>query len=312
MRVSLVLIIFCLIAACESSTDIIYQPTELKVTVLDDLGVPVKGAQVLIFDNEEALIEFREDGDLTNQDPVLTNDNGQVVYDDLDDQLNYYFFATYRDRSRFVDLENYNSSYAYPGFLAKGSKTKATIQLEQADNIVVFFSLNQNVNQLPIDIFLEGDSVGRISQALDQAPTSPNSSGTLSFRLRDGTTNWYSKSKLGCLWSGQLKLGSEDNFTLQEFGPCESGAVTFWTDGDNSGEGILPIQIRLNDKDVFGSLIKSGTTPTTCFGGLGLSGSREIGTYNYYATSANGQCTWTGSIQIIKGECTLIKLEKCN
>ncbi len=304
--------LFLLILACESSTDIIYQPTDLTLTIQDDRGIVIKGAQVVIFDNEEDFIEFRNTGDLTNQNPVLTDDQGQVVYTNLSEQLNYYFFATYRDRERFVDLENYNKAYAYPGFLIKGSKTRATIKLEQADNIVVFFSLNQNASQLPIDIFLEGDSVGRINQTLEQQPTSPNVGGTISFRLRNGITNWYSKSKLGCLWSGQLALGSEDNFTLQEFGTCESGAVTFWTDGDNDGEGILPIQIRLNDKDDFGSLSKSGTTPGLCFGSQGLSGSRETGSYNYYATSANGLCTWTGSLQVIKGECTLIKLEKCN
>ncbi|MFN5168403.1 MAG: hypothetical protein ACK5DD_02155 [Cyclobacteriaceae bacterium] len=310
MKAQLFLPVLVVLFACESSTDIIYQPTELTLTVLDDRSLPVKGAQILLFTNEDDLNAFKQSGDLSQQQPVLTNDVGQVVFPDLDEQLRYYFFATYRDRTRFVDLENYNSSFAYPGFLIKGSKTRATIQLERADNVVVFYSLTQNQTQLPIDIFLDGDSVGRINQVIDQPPSSPNVSGTVSFRLRDGKTNWYSKSKLGCLWSGQFNLGATDNFTLQEFASCESGAITFWAENGNL-TGVLPIRVTLNDKDNFGNLINESTSVIACFSD-GLSGSREVGFYTYIATSANGQCTWTGSFTVTKGECSIVKLDKCN
>jgi len=310
MKALSISILLGVLLACESSTDIIFQPTELTLTVLDDRGLIVKGAQVLLFTSEQDFHAFKFDGDLTNRTPFLTDDRGQVLFTDLDEKLSYFFFATYRDRSRFVDLENYNRSFAYPGFLIKGSKTFATIQLERSDNLVVFYSLTQNANQLPLDIFLDGDSVGRITQILDQPPTSPNVSGTLSFRLRDGKTNWYGKSRLGCLWSGQFELGSDDNFTLQELVPCESGAITFWTESGNL-DGVLPIAVTLNDKDIFGNLTAEGNAVSTCFTN-GLSGSREVGSYTYVATSANGQCTWTGSLTVVKGECSIIKLEKCN
>jgi hypothetical protein len=309
-NIDFLLLSFLIIVACESSVDILYEPTQLVLTVLDDRSAKVKGAQVLIFDNEEELNDFKKKGDIAKQKPVLTDDNGQVVFTDLDEKLRYYFFVTYRDRSRFVDLENYNKAFAYPGFLIKGSSTRASIQLEPADNVVVFYSLDTNFTQLPLTIYLDGDSVGIVSQILSQPPSSPNVSGTLSFRLRDGVTNWYGQSTLGCLWTGQFTLGTDDNFTLQELGTCESGAITFWTSDLNTD--LLPIKVNLNDGDLFGNLTNISGTPDKCYTTQGLSGSREKGTYTYVATSANGLCTWTGSLTVSKGGCTQIELEKCN
>lgn len=310
MRPLLLCYLLLMLIGCESSVDILFEPTELILTVIDDRRQALKGAQVILFDNLEELNQFKEKGDLTAQTPRLTDDQGQVVFSDLDEKLRYYFFVTFRDRARFLDLENFSKAYAYPGFLIKGSTTRATIPLEPADNLVVFYSLASNQNQLPITLFLEGDSVGVIARALDSPPASPNVPGTISFRLRDGITNWYGRSRLGCLWTGRVDLGADDNFNLQELTTCQSGAITFWTPATNNAN--LPISIELNDRDVMGTLTRSATQPASCFQPGGLSGSRPEGVYNYIARSENRQCVWTGTLRVIQGECTSIQLEPCN
>jgi hypothetical protein len=160
MKASRLAFIFCawlLLESCKSSTDIIYEPTELTLTILNDLGVPQKDAQVRIFDNEQELDDFRIRGILTQDQPArLTDANGQLVYAELDEKLKYYFFVTYRDRTRFLDLENFNRQYILPGFLKRGAKTTATIQLEKSDNVVVFYSLPFNQTQLPAALYLDG------------------------------------------------------------------------------------------------------------------------------------------------------------
>ncbi len=316
-RLAYIFCVWILLESCKSSTDIIYQPTELTLTILNDLGVPQKDAQVRIFDNEQELDDFKIRGVLALDQPArLTDANGQLVYTELDEKLKYYFFITYRDRTRFLDLENFDKQFVLPGFLQRGAKTAATIQLEKSDNIVVFFSLPLNESQLPASLYLDGDLVGSIDKTVTAAPSSPNNGNTFVFRLRAGTTNWYAQSNFGCIWTGQLKLGANDNFTTQELVLCESGPITFWTEPANASK--LPITIRLSDKDQFVTLdqplgLNNTGVATTCFEpNKGISGSRKSGEYTYIAESKDKLCVWTGTIKVENGICKPEKLTACN
>jgi hypothetical protein len=303
-------LLLCVLLSCESSTEIIYEPTELTLTILDDTGVALKGAQVRVFDNEEELNNFKTNGQLEDEfENLLSDEEGHVVLSDLDEKLRYYFFVTYRDRNRFVDLENFNREYVFPGYLKKGSKTTAQIQLEKSDNVVVFYSLPINETQLPITLYLDGDSVAAIDRTVEEVPSSPNVTGTFVFRLREGLTKWYGVSRLGCLWTGQFSLGADDNFTSQEFQQCQSGSVTFWTEDDN--DAMLPLTISLGDGDQFGKLYTSSNEPATCFSTTGVSGSRQSGTYRYIAESLDKNCIWTGEFTLTEGDCIQVKLDKC-
>jgi hypothetical protein len=316
-RILFGLCVWLLLEGCKSSTDIIYQPTELTLTVLNDLGVPQPGAQVRIFDNEKELDDFKIRGVLAQDQPArLTDANGQLVYTNLDEKLKYYFFITYRDRTRFLDLENFAKQFVVPGYLQRGARTSATIQLEKSDNIVVFYSLPLNESQLPASLYLDGDLVGTIDKTVTIAPTSPNNGNTFIFRLRAGTTSWYAQSSLGCIWTGQLTLGINDNFTTQELVTCESGAVTFYTEAANQSK--LPIKITLSDGDEFIAPdqpqgLSNTEEPLSCFeSGKGISGSRKSGEYTYIAKSKDNVCVWTGRVMVTNGSCSKIKLEACN
>lgn len=305
------IIMTCLLYGCQNTTEIVYPDTIASVTILDDQGQPLPGAQVRLFDNESSFTRAKVRGDYSGEvRSVTTNESGVVVFDKLNHESSYYFFANFRDRSRLVDLENFNESFRFPGFIPRGSKTDIRIQLKRADNVISFFALPENEFFLPIDIFLDGDSIGRISEVVQRAPEGPNISGTISFRMRSGVTKWYARSPGGCVWTGEFSLTGAQSFVAQELQRCESGSISFWTSSENNAS--LPITVRLGAIDNFGTLRSAApVTPSACFSGNTLSGNREAGTYEYIAVSADKSCSWTGTFSLTDGDCKIIYLSDC-
>jgi len=309
-RLLTILTTFLLMVSCETTTEIIYPSTDLELTVLDEDGNTVTGAQVKMYDQKELYEQAKLEGTPGLEISIdLTDVEGRVYYTDLNHEIDYYFFINYRDRVRFVDFQNYESQFRL-GNLSIGSSTQATITLAKADNVVGWFTLEENVQQLPITIFLEGDSIGQVLETVQSEPDNPNTSGTLTFRVKSGITNWFAQSINGCVWSGEFNIRGTDGFVVQKLEYCESGSVSFWTGPENADK--LPITVIIESVDNFGIVDQAlESAPTSCFKPGTLSGSREKGVYRYVATTADGSCLWTGVVDTTQSACVVVELEAC-
>ncbi len=309
----LIVIPFAILLAvsCETTTEIIYPSTDLELTILDDRGVIIQGAEVKMFDQKEMYERAKNEGAVGLEISIdLTDAEGKVVYTDLNHELDYYFFINYRDRSKFLDFQNFNTQFQLSN-LAIGSKTSATITLAKADNVVGWYTLDENNQQLPITIFLEGDSIGQVLETVQTEPDNPNSSGTLSFRVKSGVTTWRALSVNGCVWSGAFNIRGTDAFTIQKLDYCASGSISFWTGPENADK--LPITVVIESVDNFGQIFQTlESAPLGCFAAGTLSGSRERGVYKYVATSADGSCAWTGEFDTSQSACVIVEFEPCN
>lgn len=300
-----------ILAACKKTKEIIYDPTNVDLTVVDDNGNPLQGAVIRLFDDIDKYQNSKEGGAETGYvTKVISDKDGKAYFDDLNSEKSYYFLVTYRDRVRFLDLDNQDQNYAFDQ-LTRGTTSKIKIQLEPAKSVVSFYANNTISGQLPISLFIDEDSIGTITESVNGKPTTAFEKGTLSFRLSQGTKNWYAKSALGCIWTGQVQVKAIESFEPISLQDCNAGSVTFYTDEEN--KGILPVKITLGKNDQIGQMNSYlSTVPTGCFQKGTVTAARDVGTYTYTAESVRSGCVWTGTVTIAKGSCSTIKLSKCN
>lgn len=312
------LLLFCLMA-CESSLDFNFDPTEVVVEVIDDEEKILDGALVKVFDSQTAFETEKATGNAGLEIAKgFTDTEGQVTFgsnDELDAKKDHFFYVSFRNRERFVDLNNFKATYKLANEdNKKGGKSYIQIQLQQAESAVSFFARELPENNFPLKIYLDGQLSGNINQPSNSIPTNPsatNESGIQSFHLSEGKNNWMVVSKTGCIWLGQVTIGSTETHSPLEMNLCQAGSISFWiSDADND---LLPISISLSPNDKLGDLKNSLTNPpSSCFETNMLSVSRDAGEYSYFANSANGNCTWSGQFILGSGDCKLIKLERCN
>lgn len=317
IQFSLIAMLLLVMTACESSLDFTFDPTEIEIAVTDDAGNALEGALVKVFDNEGDYNEELNTGNSNLEfDKGFTDASGKVIFggdENYDSEKDHYFYVSFRDRERFADLDNFNKNYKLSkDNLRQGGKSRVTIGLEQAKSAVSFYSKEIPESSLPLSILIDGEEVGELTKLSSSDPSNPNTNdaSVLSFRLGQGTRSWMAISTSGCIWQGEVEIGSTETFTPISITTCEAGSVTFWV--DEASADLLPIAVSLSPNDEVGSITTaSATAPSDCFEPGYLSVSRATGDYTYYATSANGNCVWSGQLVITTDNCQTIKLSSC-
>jgi hypothetical protein len=305
-----------LLLGCKSNLDFDYDVTEIQVKVYDDQGELLNGALVKLFDSETAYeLEKNAGNSGLEIEKGFTSENGTLSFGGaggLSFEKGYFLSVSFRDRERFVDLDNFGSSFRVPeDYLQRGGKTKLSVYLQQAKSSVSFYSRELSQSQLPISIYIGGQLIGEVNALAFSEPSAPSITQTadvLSFRLSQGEQAWHAVSSYGCVWTGIVKVGSTEGFTAISLDDCDAGAISFWV--NESVENLLPISVSIGQNDVIGSITNS-SSPSSCFDEEGLSVSRAPGTYTYFAVSTNGNCTWSGSFTVRSAGCQMIELENC-
>ena len=314
----LMAIVLIALSGCESAIETLYDPTTLEITVYDDNGDVIEGALVKLFDSEE---DYNEEIATGNSNlevaKYFTDENGLVSFDDekdnIDPQVDHFFYISFRDRDRFTDLDNFSGQYkVVADYIIQGGTTEANITLQQSKSSVTFFSTTLDASNFPLRVLLDGEEVGDIADIASAVPTNASGTGTdvLNFKLGSGIKDWVVVSNSGCAWQDQITLGTTESFTPISLDNCTAGSASFWVAKADSL--VLPVSISLSPNDYIGEVSDyQEAEPTACFTAGTLSLSRSTGTYNYFATSANGNCTWAGVLEITENDCNIIQLEGC-
>lgn len=288
-------------------------PTRLGINVLDDNKEKVYGVSVYLFDNEIDFNDAKKTGNVSKRiKEGITEqlgDSVSLVFTNLNYNSDYYVFVSYRDRKRFVDLDNFSTSYLVTQkILYQETTTTVNVNLSQAKSSISFYSNNAPASQFPIKIFLANDSIGKLTENTTGLPNPSSTQGVLNYKISSGDT-WFAKSAGGCFWAGSIEVDGTESFLPIKLEDCDAGAITFWVKDVNAS--LLPIQLTLNGLDDIGSLQKSGEA-LECFSEKGLSVGRKAGTYTYTAKSLSKSCNWTGTIDLGVGNCQMIELKPCN
>ena len=305
-----------IVLACKQTEEIKFEPTDIDLLVLDDVEAPVEGSVVRMFDDKNKYEEAKQSGlDANYVAKTITDASGHAIFKELNTEKSYYFLVTYRNRVRFLDLDNQDESFVFNQYLSKGTKSKITIRLKPAKSIVGFYASEMTKSQLPISFYIKNesqgyDSIGRLTTS-SAIPNSPSQSGVLSFRLSQGVKEWYALSESGCIWTGSIQVKGLESFEPISLSDCNAGSVSFYVDTENQTQ--LPIKITLGKTNQIGQLNTSlSDDPKGCFAKGTLTVAKETGFYVYTAESLRNSCVWTDTIQIVKGGCLKVKLTKCN
>lgn len=298
--------------SCKQTQEVIYDPANVEILVLNDSSKAQSAAEVRMYDDLDAYSNSKENGVYEGFTAKATTDaSGKVTFTKLNPDKEYYFLVEYRDRARFVDLNNYDNTFKFTKNLSKGSNSFAEIQLNQAKSVVGFYVPANMQSNLPVKLYLINDtSAITITSITNGVPTTPTQSGVKPYRFSAGTTNWYAKSYKGCFWSGQIKVGTTESFTPIGLSACYAGSVGFKADSLNKNN--LPIKVTLNNADVIGTIYAVAKNGAVTFEPNVISAARDTGTYNYTAESLKSNCVWQGKVKITNGATQVIVLPKCN
>ena len=300
------------IMSCKKSQDIIYDPASVQLFVVNDMGVAQPEAEVRMYNDVDAYINSKKNGVYDGYIAKASTDiNGKVIFEKLVTDYDYYFLIEYRDRARFVDLNNYDTEFKFSQNLTKGTYTFAKITLSQAKSVVGFYVPQDMAANLPVKLYIGNDTTAvLIDSSAATAVTGPNQKGVLDYRFSAGIQNWHAKSAKGCFWGGSINVGTTESFSPVSLNGCMSGSVSFYVDTTNTVN--LPIKITLNSADQIGTLNSTHSGIPNCFGANMLSAARDTGTYTYTAESLKTSCVWQGKVKITQGGCQTILLPKCN
>lgn len=300
-------LLFCF--SCKQNQKVIYDPTNVSIQVRNDQGVPQQGAQVRMFNDINAYLNSKNNGEENGfVEKVFTDASGNVNFKKLDTDKEYYFLVNYRDRGRFVDLDNYDQEFKYSKFLSKGVETLAEINLKPAKSIVGFYLPENLKGFLPVKLLIGIDTIGDLSQSVTSV-SGPTQKGILSFRLSPGKKQWTAVSSQGCIWFGDVNVQPTEGFTPIELKDCNGGSLSFYVGDENFNQ--LPIEITLNSSNNIGKLNTTSSSQVTCFDKKALSVAGPPGKYTYTAVFKRGSCVVSDTITITKGNCKIIKLPNC-
>lgn len=310
LRSVYIFILFLLCFACKQTQKVVYDPSNITVSVKNDLGSPQQGAQVRMFNDYNAYLNSKNNGEANGFiENVFTDASGSVIFNQLNTDKEYYFLVNYRDRSRFADLDNYDQEFKFSKHLSKGVETYADIELKPAKSIVGFYIPDSLKGYLPVKLYFGNDSIGSLTQSVTSV-SGPNQPGLISFRISPGKINWQAVSSQGCLWFGQVQVLQTENFSPIALQECNAGSVTFYIEGGAGNQ--LPIEITLNSSDFIGTLAQTSPNPLKCFDKKSLTAARPIGKYTYTAVFKRNNCVITDTFSISRANCKIIKLPNCN
>lgn len=306
--VLLVMVMF-LLMSCPESEAPTYTPTGVHLTIYDDQDSLLPGnVPLYLYDSESLYNEDKSLGEFSHGTLYVTNDSGVVDISGIDYDQDYYFVVTYRDRKRFVDLDNFDTDYLVSSeVIFENTESMFAVYLEQSKSAVTFYIEDFDDDQFPIILKLDGDSIGSLSVNASGVPTVPFEEG-VTYKLSQ-SGQWTATSSLGCFWYGDVEIDGTASFTSIDLGACETGGVTFYSNDTVSAN--YPYRVYLDENDNLGTFDSPGT-PQYCFdGSYGISVSRSPGDYSYRAVSANGQCILSGIATFTLDSCTFVELESC-
>lgn len=289
------------------------QPTNISINIFDDSENKITGITVYLYTNETDFEEAKLTGDFGDRIAQAIAEDGDSVsltFFDINPERDHFVIATFRDRERFIDLDNFSGSYKIPkDILTINGTTIVNINLQPAKSAISFYSQTLSTSNFPISVYLGGDSIGVLNDNTATIPTSPFTTNAVSFRL-SSSDSWYAISSLGCVWAGDISIGGTETFTAKELGSCNAGSINFWADSTLLDK--LPIKITLDGIDEIGDINATSLMPSDCFSGDGLSVGRDPGTYTYSAVSLSSNCSWNGVVTIQQGVCEIVQLNSCS
>lgn len=313
-QAQLVYLLFILFffSACKKEEESFAAISELNVTVINELDVPVSGVNVSIYDNQ-ALYELAVANRNYSQAIISANtDNQGKIKVELEPEKPYFILATYFDNTRQQNLNNVGISGAINPLPAR-TNIFINLKIKAADANIIFYTTQSN--KLPIDINIK-ESRYQLNKNFilnsiftqNRLPTVLDTNNALV--LRDpGSYTYYAKSADGCAWQGKININKGDVATVN-FDKCPAGSVSFYTTSVN--DTLLPLNVVLNNIDTVGN-ITSSRPNLTCSDDKSntLTFVRDAGLYTYQVKSKSGRCIWTGSLAIKQDSCHIVPISIC-
>lgn len=308
-----------------------YAPTvTLNITVRDDLGNLVDGLgtqSIFMLPSEEDYNNSFKDKSPSN--PYALRDFKRIsagVYEFTLDNPDapYYILIITNNPTRNFNLSNFGISAGLKK-LPKRAIVYLEIGIKPYDGNIVFYSTA--TNKMPIEIKLANFDSLNTSSPTQTLQLTTSGINPPTFALNDISAVWfsrepakyayYAKSADGCVWSGTIQVEKGKVYPVN-LSKCEVGHIYFHTDATNSQ--VLPINVTLNGQNLTPSetIILSSVTGLTSFdcstpaSSSMLKFTRSKGLYNYFASSSDGSCVWTGSINLSTDECKFVKLNTCD
>lgn len=297
--------------------------TSMEVKILDDEGAFITDpVNVYLFTVESSFISS-----VTNESPSgyiaeSISIGGSVTFENLDPATPYFVYIYYDGKG--YALNNYFTQYKIQNFLQVDKKTIAVIQLTpyKIANIGFYSTSALNLNGKPVKIYFGSDrnSIGTLTSISPTIPSSIDDLGVVKVLYQnEGLHNWSATGANGCHWQGQVNVStnaSGPTFVPVLLDGCNNGIYAFWTTAANLTNSGGNIRVVFDNVDEVGTITTSrSSTPNTCKDSGILLVSRPPGTYPYHAYSANGLCSWQGSITIGSDDCSVVlskELKGCN
>ncbi len=319
IKTGMILVSLSFLWYCQSKPEILDPVQNLYVTVYDHNGQKKPNVKVALFDNADV---FKSQKKIFGTSGALrigfTNSKGEIPFDSLSTEVNYYLLAyeiddtTYAAEGYNIHHDNTRTGYELVHKLNKSSNTYASVSLLPAEALVSFYANTANSEVIPVVVFVNGDSIGKITQTSTNGTLNPASNpiqnGVITSKVRIDDEVAYVRfvNDLTCNSIGKLDFIA-GGYSAVDVNKCDAGVVGFWTADDN--KTLLPISISLNGKtDILDTTLR--TAPKT-FKTAGVIRSLEPGDYTYSASSKDKDCSWQGTFTITKNGVAIIPLERC-
>jgi hypothetical protein len=268
--------------------------TSIDLQVVDKTGDQVVGADVFLFEDLASFQKFSSDP-INNGGYVqktTTNLEGYAFFSNLK-QINSYHFFVRKD-----NVNNVLGNYKMNILLDDNTNYKIKIVLQAVfSKRIKFFSTASSLIGNPLDIYLayngnpltQTNTIGKIS-----SPGDLDDNSIFYTPTTEGQYTFYVKNTNGCVWTKTLAITAAVSDYKVELAPCGEAMYTF-----NRGNNTQEIKVYLNNETMPIISLASGEP---------YKFTRPSGSYTYKAESADGKCSWIGTIT----ETTPVTLGDCN
>lgn len=313
----LFLLLGSVFVACKK-TELEPEATTLVVKVKDDLGNDIvkNSLTVFLFDDSTAFRKAWQNDDFSGVTYSTLLTGGAATFSDIDPDKNYWVYIDYFN-TQGAQINNFFTQNTLKNLLENGTTTTVVIQLTpyKTGNIAFYSTEVANQDDLLIDVFFDGVSVGTINNLSASTPSSLTDPNVVKVLYQQpGDHSYYAVGNNGCVWQGvvNVKSGTNDFSTVNLTG-CEFGYLNFWIKGTNL-QAYGNIDVVFNDDDNVGTLsVSREATPTNCEKVNVLQVARPAGKYVVHAYAKNKQCVWVQTVDVKAGcQNSPIEFKDCN
>ncbi len=306
-------------------TEIEPEATNLIIKVKDDQGLDIPGnnVQVYLFDDSTNFRNAWQNGIYgTNINNQLLN-GSQVTFTDLDSDKNYWILIEYNKNvgGQSIPLNNYFTQNTLKNLLENGTTTSVIITLTpfERTNIGFYSLVGANSDDLEIEIFFDGNSVGSIINLSETAPTSITDANVVPVLYQSDAVKhtYYAVGNNGCVWQGEIDVTNAKNkLILVPISQCGFGHVNFWMNNATFGSWGN-FTVTLNDNDAVGTIPAGrAAAPGNCDTNPAnlLRITRPVGTYvlSVKSNDVDG-CVLVKTIEIKEGcNNTPVEIQGCD